>query len=65
MVGVYLQAVVWEILRELSVDLVKELSLLDLIFTAVTMLIGEEHTDWAYYDGDLRWWQHRLYISRN
>ena len=44
---------------------VKELPLEELIFTAVTMLIGEEGKDFAYYENDPDWWALRLFISRN
>lgn len=43
----------------------KELSLTDLILTLLTMLIGKEGKDWAYYKFDAKWWEPRLYMRIN
>ncbi len=45
--------------------LVRELALEELILTALCMLIGEEGTDYCYYEEDKDWWALRLYINRN
>ncbi|MBA7585415.1 hypothetical protein ES708_27394 [subsurface metagenome] len=45
--------------------IVKELKGADLIFTAKTMLMGEENVDFCYYRGDALFWRDRLYMSRN
>ena len=39
---------------------VHELTLEELIFTAITMLMGEEGIDYAYYNQDAEWWALRL-----
>ena len=43
----------------------EELSLVDLILTAITMLIGEEGVDYAFYEQDKDWWALRLYTRIN
>jgi len=37
----------------------------DLIFIAITMLLGQEGEEWDYYETDLDWWSVRLYTRRN
>ncbi len=44
---------------------IKELPLEQLIFTLLTMLIGKEGEEWAYYETDPKWWESRLYMRRN
>lgn len=46
-------------------QIVRELTLQELIFTAITMLIGKEGEDFAYYEQDPNWWALRLYTRRN
>jgi len=42
------------------------MKLAELVFTAFTMLIGEENVDFCYYrELDPNWWALRLWISRN
>lgn len=43
----------------------KKLNLEDLIFTALTMLMGREGKDFCYYETDPDWWTIRLYSRRN
>ena len=43
----------------------KELSLVDLVFTTITMLIGEEGVDYTFYEQDADWWAARLWLTRN
>ena len=43
----------------------KELKGAELIFTAMTMLLGEEGVDFCYYETDLDWWALRLYTRIN
>ena len=44
---------------------VKEFPLDQLVFTLLCMLLGDEHTDWCYYQFDARWWESRLYMRQN
>jgi len=45
--------------------LVRELTLEELLFTAINMLIGEEGKDFAYYEQDEEWWELRLWTRIN
>lgn len=51
------------------IQIVRELKGYELIFTAMTMLMGEEGVDFSYYGcGDFYtpdWWTLRLYTRRN
>lgn len=38
------------------------MNLNDLIFTAITMLIGKEGKDWAYMETDPGWWKLRVQV---
>ncbi len=38
------------------------MDLSDLIFIAITMLLGEEGIDYAYYTDNKEWWALRLYV---
>lgn len=49
----------------MRIQIVRELSLLELIFTLLTMLKGEEGVAWAYYEQDAEWWALRLYTRIN
>ena len=46
-------------------QIVRELRGAELIFTALTMLLGKEGVDFCYYRGDALFWRDRLYMSRN
>ena len=46
-------------------QIVRELKGPELIFTAMTMLMGEEGVDYALYECDPDWWVLRLYTRRN
>ena len=43
----------------------QEITVVDLIFTTLVMLKGEEFTDFCYYKFSVDWWTQRLSISRN
>jgi len=43
----------------------KKQSTVDLVFTLMVMLLGEEGKDWIYYETDSDWWTLRLYTRRN
>jgi len=43
----------------------KELTGADLVFTALTMLLGIEGVDFSYYETDCEWWKLRLWTRRN
>lgn len=43
----------------------EELTLQDLMFTLLTMLIGKEGKDWCYYENDEIWWKLRLLTRIN
>lgn len=58
--------------RDLCLDKAKQkrrecivISLNDLIFTGVIMLLGKEGEDWIYYETDPDWWTLRLWTRRN
>ena len=46
-------------------QIVRELKGAELLFTAMTMLMGEEGVDFSYYECDPDWWILRLYTRRN
>ena len=46
-------------------QIVRELKGNELIFTALTMLMGEEGVDFSYYRPDALFWRDRLYMGRN
>ena len=46
-------------------NLDKELTGADLVFTALTMLLGKEGVDFSYYETDPDWWTLRLWTRRN
>lgn len=46
-------------------QLIRELSLEGLLFTTMCLLLGEEGTDFSYYETDLDWWTLRLWTRRN
>ena len=41
-------------------QIVRELTLQELISTAITMLLGKAGKDFAYYQNDEKWWAFRL-----
>ncbi len=41
------------------------MTLTDLIFTALAMLIGKEGKDYSLYEMDDYWWDNRLWMIRN
>jgi len=43
----------------------KEKSIVDLVFTLMIMLLGEEGKDWIYYEADSNWWTLRLWTRIN
>ena len=45
--------------------IVRELTLEELLFTAITMLVGEEGIDFSYYENCAEWWQLRLWTRIN
>lgn len=47
------------------IQVVRQLTLSELIFTLWTMLMGEEGKDWSYYEQDASWWASRLFIGIN
>lgn len=46
-------------------ELIRELTLDDLVFTLIEMLLGKEGEYWSYYETDPEWWTLRLYTRRN
>ena len=46
-------------------QIVRELNLQELTFTAITMLIGKVGQDFAYYEQDTDWWALRLSTRLN
>lgn len=46
-------------------QIVREMSLEELIFTLMEMLLGAEGEYWSYYEESMEWWQLRLYTRRN
>ena len=46
-------------------QIVRELPLAELIWTALTMLTGKEGKDFAYYENDSDWWRQRLLTRIN
>ena len=46
-----------QIVRELTVD--------ELVFTLIEMLLGAEGEYWSYYETDPQWWELRLYTRKN
>lgn len=46
-------------------QIVRELTLAELLFTLLLMLLGDEGKDWAYYENDANWWALRLYSRIN
>ena len=46
-------------------QLIRELPLEELLFTAISLLIGEDGVDFAYYENDPGWWELRLLTRIN
>lgn len=46
-------------------QLIRELTLDELIVTLMEMLHGEEGYYWSYYETNPQWWELRLYTRRN
>ena len=46
-------------------EIVRELTLEELVFTLMVMLLSPEGEYWWYYWPDPEWWELRLLIGRN
>jgi len=46
-------------------DMVRELSLQELIFTALCMLLDKKERLWSYYEENAEWWELRLRTRKN
>ena len=46
-------------------QIVRELTLEELIVTLMEMLLGDEGYYWCYMETDPDWWNPRLYTRRN